>query len=117
LTIFLHLNRDWSPRFSTLRDKTAEFEPKRPEIEPGVSRNRFGDFLADPDSRNFSRFGAIIMQFAVAFFGAVVSQLSHFKIKKRSSFAKTGSGQTHNSQAKLKTKWCASNFSLQVRSI
>ena len=26
------LNRDWSPRFSTLRDKTAGFEPKRPEI-------------------------------------------------------------------------------------
>jgi hypothetical protein len=31
----------------------------------GVSRNRFCDFLADPDSRSFSRFGAIIMQFAV----------------------------------------------------
>jgi hypothetical protein len=29
---FLHLNRDWSPRFSTLRVKTAGFEPKRPEI-------------------------------------------------------------------------------------
>jgi hypothetical protein len=29
---FLHLNRDWSPRFSALRDKTAGFEPKRPEI-------------------------------------------------------------------------------------
>jgi hypothetical protein len=29
---FLHLNRDWSPRCSTLRDKTAGFEPKRPEI-------------------------------------------------------------------------------------
>jgi hypothetical protein len=26
------LNRDWSPRFSTLRIKTARFEPKRPEI-------------------------------------------------------------------------------------
>jgi hypothetical protein len=25
-------NRDWSPRFSTLRYKTAGFEPKRPEI-------------------------------------------------------------------------------------
>jgi hypothetical protein len=23
LTIFLHLNRDWSPRFSTLRDKNG----------------------------------------------------------------------------------------------
>jgi hypothetical protein len=33
----------------------------------GVSRNRFCDFLADPDSRSFSRFGAIIMQFAVFF--------------------------------------------------
>jgi len=31
----------------------------------GVSRNRFCDFLADPDSRSFSRFGAIIVQFAV----------------------------------------------------
>jgi hypothetical protein len=31
-----------------------------------VSQNRFCDFLADPDSRSFSRFGAIIMQFAVA---------------------------------------------------
>jgi hypothetical protein len=31
----------------------------------GVSRNRFCDFLADPDSRSFSRFGAIIMQIAV----------------------------------------------------
>ena len=29
---FLHLNRDWSPRFSTLHDKTAGFERKRPEI-------------------------------------------------------------------------------------
>eukprot|EP01046_Picozoa_sp_COSAG06_P017322 COSAG06_NODE_1172_length_10425_cov_7.741042_5_plen_114_part_00 len=31
----------------------------------GVSRNRFCDFLADPDSRSFRRFGAIIMQVAV----------------------------------------------------
>ena len=30
-----------------------------------MSRNRVCDFLADPDSRSFSRFGAIIMQFAV----------------------------------------------------
>ena len=30
-----------------------------------MSRNRFCDFLADPDSRSFSRFWAIIMQFAV----------------------------------------------------
>jgi hypothetical protein len=29
---FLHLNRDWSPRFSMLRDETAGFEPKRLEI-------------------------------------------------------------------------------------
>ena len=28
----------------------------------GVSRNRFCDFLAEPDNRSFSRFGAIIMQ-------------------------------------------------------
>jgi hypothetical protein len=34
-------------------------------VNIGVSRNRFCDFLADPDSRSFSRFGAIIMQFAV----------------------------------------------------
>jgi hypothetical protein len=26
----------------------------------GVSRNRFCDFLADPDSRNFSRFTLIL---------------------------------------------------------
>jgi hypothetical protein len=32
LTIFLHLNRDWSPRFSRCVIKTAGFEPKRPEI-------------------------------------------------------------------------------------
>ena len=31
----------------------------------GVSRNRCCDFLADPDSRSFSRFGAIIMHVAV----------------------------------------------------
>jgi sugar (pentulose or hexulose) kinase len=34
-------------------------------LDLGVSRNRFCDFLADPDSRSLSRFGAIIMQFAV----------------------------------------------------
>eukprot|EP01046_Picozoa_sp_COSAG06_P076941 COSAG06_NODE_24798_length_652_cov_1.010850_1_plen_71_part_00 len=28
-----------------------------------MSQNRFCDFLADPDSRSFSRFGAIIMPF------------------------------------------------------
>jgi hypothetical protein len=65
--MFLHLNRDWSPRFSTLRDKTAGFEQNglKFNLNLGVSRNRFCDFLADPDSRSFSRFGAIIMQFAV----------------------------------------------------
>ena len=29
---FLHLNWDWSPRFSRCVIKTAGFEPKRPEI-------------------------------------------------------------------------------------
>jgi hypothetical protein len=29
---FLHLNRDWSPRFSRCVIKTAGFEPQRPEI-------------------------------------------------------------------------------------
>ena len=46
------LNRDWSPRFSTLRDikkgwigaKTAG------SLNFGVSRNRYCKFLADPDS-------------------------------------------------------------------
>jgi hypothetical protein len=37
-----------------------------------VSRNRFCDFLADPDSRSFSRFGAIMMQFAVVTGGCYV---------------------------------------------
>jgi hypothetical protein len=32
IDLFLHLNRDWSPRFSTLRDKTAGNGSKRPEI-------------------------------------------------------------------------------------
>jgi hypothetical protein len=65
LTIFLHLNRDWSPRFSTLRDKNGWVRAKTARnLNIGVSRNRFCDFLADPDSRSFSRFGAIIMQFA-----------------------------------------------------
>ena len=48
--------------------RIAGFERQRPEIlNVGVSRNRFCDFLADPDSRSFSRFGAIIMQFTVSF--------------------------------------------------
>ena len=54
------LNRDWSPRFSALRFgiKTAAFEPKQSAINLnlGVSRNRCCDFLADRDSRSFSRF-------------------------------------------------------------
>jgi hypothetical protein len=63
---FLHLNRDWSPRFSTLRDENGWVRAKTVRnLNLGVSRNRFCDFLADPDSRSFSRFGAIIMQFAV----------------------------------------------------
>jgi hypothetical protein len=51
------LNRDWSPRFSTLRDKNAWIGAKTAgNLNLGVSRNRFCDFLADPDSRSFSRF-------------------------------------------------------------
>ena len=51
------LNRDWSPRFSTLRDKNGWIRAKTAgNLNLGVSRNRFCDFLADPDSRNFSRF-------------------------------------------------------------
>jgi hypothetical protein len=51
------LNRDWSPRFSTLRDKNGWLRTKTTgNLNLGVSRNRFCDFLADPDSQNFSRF-------------------------------------------------------------
>jgi hypothetical protein len=51
------LNQDWSPRFSTLRDKNGWTRPKTARnLNLGVSRNRSGDFLADPDSRSFSRF-------------------------------------------------------------
>jgi hypothetical protein len=79
LTFFLHLNRDWSPRFSTLRDKNGWVRAKTARnLNLGVSRNRFCDFLADPDSRSFSRFGAIILQFAVF---------------AQRCFAKTGSGR------------------------
>ena len=42
----------------------------------GVSRNRFCDFLADPDSRSFSRFGAIIMQVAVCLSRACLGKSS-----------------------------------------
>jgi hypothetical protein len=51
------LNRDWSPRFSTLRDKNGWVRANTAgNLNLGVSRNRFCDLLADPDSRNFSRF-------------------------------------------------------------
>jgi hypothetical protein len=50
----------------------------------GVSRNRFCDFLADPDSRSFSRFGAIIMQFAARLY------------TNHDHFTETGSGQTYD---------------------
>jgi hypothetical protein len=52
--------------FLTLRDKHGWVRPKTARnLNIGVSRNSFCDFLADPGSRSFSRFGAIIMQFAV----------------------------------------------------
>ena len=52
--------------FLTLRDKNGWVRAKTARnLNISVSRNRFCDFLADPDSRSFSRFGAIIMQFAV----------------------------------------------------
>jgi hypothetical protein len=65
---FLHLNRDWSPFFSRCRlSKNGwQWVKTARNLNIGVSRNRFCDFLADPDSRSFSRFGAIIMQFAVS---------------------------------------------------
>jgi hypothetical protein len=56
-----------SPRFSTSRDKNGWVRAKTARnLNFGVSRNRFCDFLAHPDSRSFSRFGAIIMQVAVS---------------------------------------------------
>ena len=55
LFLTLPLKNGW------VRAKTAR------NLNLGVSRNRFCDFLADPDSRSFSRFGAIIMQFAESF--------------------------------------------------
>jgi hypothetical protein len=52
--------------FLTLRDENGWVRAKTARnLNIGMSRNRFCDFLADPDSRSFSRFGAIIMQFAV----------------------------------------------------
>jgi hypothetical protein len=51
------LNRDWSPHFSTLQDKNGWIRAKTARnLNLGVSRNRFCDFLAGPDSRSFSRF-------------------------------------------------------------
>ena len=51
------LNRDWSPRFSTLRDKNGWIRAKTAgNVNLGVSRNLFCDFLADPGSRNFQPF-------------------------------------------------------------
>jgi hypothetical protein len=74
------LNRDWSPRFSTLRDKTAGLE-------------RFCDFLADPDSRSFSRFGAIIMQFAVGVSRACLDKTRQvFKRRRNGSVSKQKRG-------------------------
>ena len=61
LFLTLSLKHDWQ------WVKTAR------NLNLGVSRNRFCDFLADPDSdsRSFSRFGAIIMQFAVVSFACL----------------------------------------------
>jgi hypothetical protein len=85
LTILLHLNRDWSPRFSTLRDKNGWVRAKTARnLNIGVSRNRFGDFLADPESRSFSRFGAIIMQFAVGLCWETIA-LHNMQAQKRGS--------------------------------
>jgi hypothetical protein len=51
------LHQDWSPRFPTLRDKNGWIRAKPAgNLNIGVSRSRFCDFLADPDSRSFSRF-------------------------------------------------------------
>jgi len=52
-----YLNRDWSPRFSALRDKNSWIRAKTASnLNLGVSRNCFCDFLADPGSQSFSRF-------------------------------------------------------------
>eukprot|EP01046_Picozoa_sp_COSAG06_P004182 COSAG06_NODE_172_length_21346_cov_503.127053_12_plen_125_part_00 len=51
------LNRDWSPRFSTLRDKNGWIRATTAgNLNLVASRNRFCDFLADRGGRNFSRF-------------------------------------------------------------
>ena len=59
INVYTDLNRDWSPRFSTLRDKNGWIRAKTARnLNIGVSRNRFCDYLADPGSRSFSRFYA-----------------------------------------------------------
>ena len=51
------LNRDWSPCCSMLRNKNGWVRAKPAgNLNLGVSRNRFCDRLADPDSRSLSRF-------------------------------------------------------------
>jgi hypothetical protein len=55
-----------------------------------VSRNRFCDFLADPDSRIFSRFGAIMMQLAVCFH--LTNKALYFGRRRSDWFAMTRSG-------------------------
>ena len=53
----MDLNRDWSARFSTLRDKKRlDSSPNGLKCELRRVETVFGDFLADPDSRSFSRF-------------------------------------------------------------
>eukprot|EP01046_Picozoa_sp_COSAG06_P031831 COSAG06_NODE_3132_length_5805_cov_85.931300_9_plen_87_part_00 len=60
-------NRDWSPRFSTLRDKNGWIRAKTAgNLNFGVSRNRFCDFLADPDSRSSAVFTLLMLNGAGA---------------------------------------------------
>jgi hypothetical protein len=66
-TVFSAFESGLVAPFLTLRDKNGWVRAKMARnLNLGVSRNRFCDFLADPDSRSFSRFGAIIVQFAAA---------------------------------------------------
>jgi hypothetical protein len=68
----------------------------------GVSRNRFCDFLADPDSRSFSRFGAIIMQVAVLPPSRPLSYLhTHFEFVR---FEFESSGELSTASLKLDSK-------------
>jgi hypothetical protein len=63
--------------FLTLRDKNGWVGAKTARnLNTGVSRNRFCDVLADPDSRSFSRFGAIIMQVGQRFVHSCFLRLS-----------------------------------------